>query len=104
MRTRLSPFRHAALAAPPVTKSAGLVVLAIVAAVLAAWVARTLGWAALPVWVYRMNPMTAAGLAMAGTALLLPRTTRASRVRSFKRALGCGTSAIGIVKLAELII
>lgn len=103
MRTRLSPYRRAALAAPPVTKSAGLLVLAIVALVLAAWVARTLDWAVLPVWVYRMNPMTAAALVLAGTALLLPRTTRPSAARTLKLAFGCGTCAIAMLKLAQLV-
>jgi len=104
MRTRLSGYKHAVLSAPPVARSAGLVVIAIVAAVLAGWIARTLGWAASPAWIYRMNPMTAAGFAFAGTALLLPRTTRVSIAATLKLALGCGVCAIGLLRLAKLII
>jgi len=70
MGTRLSAHRRAAMRAPPVTKIAGLVVMAIVVAVLAAWIARTSGWTALPLWVYRMNPMTAGGLALAGIGFI----------------------------------
>lgn len=69
MRTRLSPYRRGVLAAPPVAKSAGLAVMTIAAAVLAAWIARALAWTRLPVWIFRMNPMTAASLALAGAAL-----------------------------------
>ncbi len=103
MRTRVSTYRRAVLAAPLVTKSAGLVVLTITAAILAAWLARTLGSTALPIWIFRMNPMTAASLVLAGAALHLPRTTRVSVAGTLKLALGCGISAIGVLKLAQLL-
>ncbi len=102
MRTRLSPYRRGVLAAPPVAKSAGLAVMTIAAAVLAAWIARALAWTGLPVWIFRMNPMTAASLALAGAALFLPRTTRVSVVGTLKLALGCGICAIAVSKLAQL--
>jgi signal transduction histidine kinase len=104
MHTRLSPVRRAILASPPVTKSAGIAVVIVAAAVMAAWIARTFGWTALPVWIYRMNPMTAASLAFAGTALLLPRTTRFSVSGTLKLALGSSIVAIGALKLAQLVL
>lgn len=104
MHTRPSPVRRAILSSPPVTKSAGVVVAIVAAAVMAAWIARTFGWTGLPSWIYRTNPMTAASLGLAATALLLPRTTRASVSRTLKLALGSSIVAIGGLKLAQLIL
>ncbi len=77
--------------------------MAIALWVLAGWVARAVGWTALPVWIYRTNPMTAASIALAGAALLFPRTTRASAEKIVKLAFGCGVLAIGILKVSQLI-
>lgn len=101
MSTSISPYRRAVLAAPPVVRSAGLFAMAIAAAVLAAWIAGTLAQTTLPAWIYRMNPMTATSLAVAGAALLLPRTTRTS-CATLKVALGCGIFAVGLMKLGQL--
>src|SRR5690348_6206949 len=104
MRTRPSDSRRAVLAAPPGTRSAGLVVIAIATTVLAAWIARATGWTALPDWIYRTNPMTAASLVLSGVVLLCPRAPRASIAGTLKLVVGCMICAIGVAKLGPLMI
>jgi signal transduction histidine kinase len=102
MHTRTNLRRRAVFAAPPVAKAAGYLVIAIAAVVLAAWAAKTVGWEEAPSWIFRMNPMTAASLVLAGGALLLPRRSRASADATLKLAFGMAISAIALLKLAQI--
>jgi signal transduction histidine kinase len=63
-----------------------------------------MGWTALPFWIYRTNPMTAASLVLSGFVLLLPRATGASMRAYLKRAVGWILCAVGAAKLVRLMI
>lgn len=97
-----SSRRYACLAATSVSRCTGLLVIAVTLTVLTAWAIDMNAAAAWVPGLNRMNPMTAASLALAGLALLLPRSTRVGAPGRLKLILGCAVASLAAVKLATL--
>lgn len=104
MLFRVGARRRGILAASPVSRVAGIMVLVIAMAVLAAWAAKLAGVTSLANWIYRMNPMTAVCLALSGSALCLSRRPLPAAAAIARLVLGCVIAAIGTVKLSQLAI
>ncbi|WP_293676358.1 ATP-binding protein [uncultured Phenylobacterium sp.] len=86
------------------SRAAGALAVSIALANFLAWTGLALFGAAAPAWVFRMNPVTAVCLMLAGAALWLPRGTRPSVLNGLKLGMGGTIAAIGAAKLAELAI
>ena len=90
------------LTATPVSRSAGYLIVAVAALVLTVWAIDMKAADALIPGLSRMNPMTAVALGLAGAALTLSRSTRASPARLLKQVLAGGVAIIGAAKLSAL--
>src|SRR6185312_16203364 len=92
---------RAASTAILVSRVGGRVALAIALTVFAAWMAKAAGVETLPRWIYRMNPMTAVCMVLAGAALCIPRSAPPSTSSRVRLALGLAVAAVGVIKLAQ---